>query len=138
MPIRNNPLTFNICLYSRSTGELLTNPTLQPQDFQVSTDGGAFANLSSAPTVSPASSGVVRLQLSSSEVGNDSFTVRMEDVSGGEWISVYYHETVTPECDCSGSGGSGAYPAVLSGKIEKQEISAQIVTANLNGEITRV
>ncbi len=137
MPVRNNPFTFNICLYSQSTGELLTNPTLQSQDFQVSTDGGAFANLSSTPTVSPAASGVVRLQLSPSEVGSDSFTVRMKDNRGSEWTTVYYHESVDA-VPGGGGGGTGAYPAVLSGKIDKQEISAQIVTANLNGEITRI
>jgi len=66
-------------------------------DVQISTDGGAFTNLGTLPTVTPAAGGTVEVNLTSGEVGNDHFTVKFSDQAGAEWKETYYHETVADQ-----------------------------------------
>lgn len=93
-PIAGSAYTFTLSLLSQTDGTIVANPTLATGDVQISTDGGAFANLSTLPTVTPASGGTVEVNLTSGEVGNDHFTVAFTDQAGAEWKTTYYHETV--------------------------------------------
>jgi len=63
----------------------ITNPTIATGDFKVSVDGGALANLSTLPVVTPASSSVVKINLSSIEMGGDKIVVVGKDLAGEEW-----------------------------------------------------
>lgn len=68
-----NPTTFKV------------NPTIAAGDFQVSTDNGAFVNLTTLPVVQPAGSILVKVNLSAAEMNGDKITVRAKDVAGNEW-----------------------------------------------------
>jgi len=93
-PIAGSAFTFTLSLLSQTDGTIVANPTLATGDVKISTDGGAFANLATLPTVTPASGGTVEVNLTSGEVGNDHFTVAFTDQAGSEWKTTYYHETV--------------------------------------------
>lgn len=90
--IRGEDFDFTVSLLSQSTGQILASPTIAAADFEISTDSGAYTSLTNTPTVPQ--DGIVLFSLTSSEVGQDYFTVKMIDASGGEWKDMYYHETV--------------------------------------------
>lgn len=68
-----------------NTKLLKANPTIASGDFQVSKDGGAFANLATLPSVGPAGSRAVMIDLSASEMTADNVVVQCVDASGAEW-----------------------------------------------------
>lgn len=63
-------------------------PTIEPGDFQVSTDGLALANLTTLPVVAPAGSVSVKVNLSVAEMNGDKVVVVGKDVAGAEWEDV--------------------------------------------------
>lgn len=67
------------------TKKLKANPTIDAGDFKVSIDGGAFANLATLPTVTPASGTAVKISLSSGEMTGDNIIVTAIDAAGAEW-----------------------------------------------------
>ncbi len=86
-PKRNNADTIYVTLLDTS-GNFLTDPTIAAGDFQISKDGGAFANLSTTPTVSPSGSSNVQIQLSATERNADKAVIIASDVSGSQWQDV--------------------------------------------------
>jgi hypothetical protein len=71
-----------------STG-FQSTPTLAAGDAKVSIDGGALTNLATLPAVTPASSKMVKIDLSSSEMNGDNITVVLSDqTSPPEWADV--------------------------------------------------
>lgn len=88
-PIRGQQYIFYVGLASQSDGRTLqTNPTLASGDAKVSKDGGALANLGTLPAVTPASSKLVKVTLSTTEMDADNVTVILSDASGAEWCDV--------------------------------------------------
>jgi hypothetical protein len=79
---------FYISLVQFAGGDFQANPTLATGDFQVSKDGGAFANLASLPTVSPALGVSVRVALDATEMTADKIMVTAIDAAGDEWVNV--------------------------------------------------
>lgn len=72
-------------LLTKNSRDAQANPTLASGDVQVSKDGGAFSNLDSLPTVSPASGVQVKVTLSDVECSAKSIMVRFKDAAGDEW-----------------------------------------------------
>lgn len=68
-----------------SRPDFQTNPTLAAGDVLVSTDGGAFANIATLPTVTPAGGTGVKFTLSIAEMTGDNVLVAGHDVAGAEW-----------------------------------------------------
>lgn len=68
-----------------TTNTFQSNPTIASGDFKVSTDGAALANLGTLPAVTPASSKMVKITLSTSEMNGDNVTVVCSDAAGAEW-----------------------------------------------------
>lgn len=64
-------------------------PTIAAGDFQVSKDGGSFANLATLPTVTPAGGIAVKVSLSSTEMTADRVNVQGIDAAGAEWQDVF-------------------------------------------------
>ena len=64
------------------------NPTIDEGDFQISKDGGAFANLATKPVVTPLGSRTVKLSLSATEMDANNINVQAIDVAGDEWQEV--------------------------------------------------
>ncbi len=109
-PTQGKPHTFTVSLFARNTGELLTSPTIARSDFRISTDGSALSQLDSTPTVTPAGSGIVKIDLTADEVGSDYFTLLIRDALGNEWKDIVYHETV----GSGSSGGLSSAPLTIS------------------------
>ena len=67
-------------------GSFKANPTIAAGDFQISKDGGAFANLATLPAVTPASGRAVKITLSSTEMDADNvFVQAVDQTSPKEW-----------------------------------------------------
>lgn len=86
-PKRGEDFIFPIALEDMSTpGSFKSTPTIAAGDFKVSKDGGAFANLTTLPTVTPASSTSVRITLSATEMTADTVMVQcIDQTSPKEW-----------------------------------------------------
>ena len=89
-PKKNQAFTFYITLTDATSalGALKANPTIAAGDFTVSTDGGAFANLGTLPTVTPAAGRGVKISMSASEMNGDQVLIIWEDqTSPPEWVA---------------------------------------------------
>ncbi len=70
-------------------GNFKSNPTLAAGDVKISKDGGALANLNTLPSVAPASSVLVTLLLSSTEMNADMVSVVFVDQTAPkEWADL--------------------------------------------------
>lgn len=97
---KNTEYIFYISLVSQSTGQFQSNPTLAAGDFKVSKDGGALANLTTLPAVTPAASKAVKVTLSSTEMNADNVVVIGSDAAGAEWDDVFINiQTATQQID---------------------------------------
>jgi hypothetical protein len=90
-----------IGLVSQANTKLLqSNPTIAAGDFKVSIDGGALANLATLPVVTPASSKMVKVTLSTSEMNGDNVTLVCSDAAGAEWCDLLLNiQTSTRQVD---------------------------------------
>ena len=85
-PKKNTEYIFYTALVDAANRpDFKSSPTIASGDFKVSTDGGALANLSTIPAVTPSSSVMVKFTLSTSEMNGDNVTVVCVDAAGAEW-----------------------------------------------------
>lgn len=85
-PKRATQFIFYTGLVSQADTKLFqSNPTLASGDFKVSIDGGALANPATLPSVDPASSKLVKITLSTSEMDGDNIQLICSDAAGAEW-----------------------------------------------------
>jgi hypothetical protein len=86
-PKKNEDFEVHIALEDYANpGNFRSNPTIAAGDFQISKDGGSFANLATLPVVEPASSHMVLIALSSTEMNADSVVVRgIDQTAPKEW-----------------------------------------------------
>src|SRR5881397_217160 len=88
-PKKNTQFIVYCSLVSQADTKLFqSNPTLAAGDVKVSTDGGAFANLGTLPTVTPASGRGVKVTLSAGEMNGDNVLVVFSDAAGAEWCDL--------------------------------------------------
>jgi hypothetical protein len=88
-PKKNVEFVFDISLVDAANRpQFKANPTLAIGDVKISTDEGAFANITTLPTVSPAAGRNVKVSLSASEMNGDRIVVQFVDAAGGEWDEV--------------------------------------------------
>lgn len=89
IPKRATAFALNIGLVETAARPFFkASPTLATGDFKISTDGSAFANLATLPTVSPAAGRSVLIQLSAAEMTGDIIVVQGVDAAGAEWDEV--------------------------------------------------
>jgi len=86
-PKKNEDFLIRIALEDYTLpGNFKSNPTIAAGDFKVATDSGALANLTTLPSVSPASSVLVLISISSSEMNGDVISiVGIDQTSPKEW-----------------------------------------------------
>ena len=88
-PKKGVEFIFYVSLVSQADANIFkSNPTIAAGDFKVSTDGGALGNLSTLPAVTPASSKMVKITLSTTEMNGDNVTVVCSDAAGTEWCDL--------------------------------------------------
>lgn len=86
-PKKNEDFKIRVGLEDISTpGSFKSSPTIASGDFKVDIDGGGLTNLSTLPSVSPASSRLVLIELSNSEMNGDVITIQCVDQTNPkEW-----------------------------------------------------
>jgi len=88
-PVRGVAYTFTIAVIdSADSTSFKASPTIAAGDFQVSTDGATFANLSTLPVVTPSGSIAILITLSASEMTGDKIVVQGIDAAGAEWDDI--------------------------------------------------
>lgn len=81
---------FYIALRSQADSTVFqVNPTIAAGDFKVSIDGGATANPSTLPAVTPAGGKAVKVTLSASEMTGDNIAFYGSDAAGAEWMDFF-------------------------------------------------
>lgn len=95
-PKKNTAFIMYAGLVDQSNTKVLkANPTIAAGDFKVSIDGGAFANLTTLPTVTPASGAAVKISLSAAEMNGDNIVVTCIDAAGAEWCDQFINLQTT-------------------------------------------
>ena len=86
-PVKNEDFILYITLSDASDPKSFkSNPTIAAGDFQISKDGGAFANLATLPAVTPASGVGVKITLSATEMNADNvLIVGIDQTATKEW-----------------------------------------------------
>src|SRR6187431_2188169 len=85
-PKKNQAFELYVMLVSQADIKLFqVNPTLAAGDAKVSIDGGAFANLTTLPAVTPSGGRAVKISLSQSEMNGDNIVIQLVDAAGAEW-----------------------------------------------------
>jgi hypothetical protein len=86
-PVRSEDLVLRVALSDMmSAGSFKSNPTIAAGDWKVDLDGGGLTDLTTLPSVSPASSVLVRVELSAAEMDADVVTiVGIDQTSPKEW-----------------------------------------------------
>lgn len=86
-PKKNEDFKIRISLEDyENPGNFKSNPTIAAGDFKVAVDATALANLTTLPTVSPASTVCVLIELSATEMNGDVITVVcIDQTSPKEW-----------------------------------------------------
>jgi hypothetical protein len=88
-PKKNTAFRFFVTLVSQANTKVFqTNPTFASGDVKVSTDGAAFANLTTLPVVTPSGGKGVQVDLSASEMNGDNILIVFSDAAGAEWADV--------------------------------------------------
>jgi hypothetical protein len=84
---KNEGLTFYVTLADPNDAEArVTNPTIVAGDVTYSTDGGAFANLGTTPTVAPAGGIGVLVTVAQAEMNGDNILIHFQDLTGAaQW-----------------------------------------------------
>lgn len=95
-PKRGVAYRMTLSLFARSDNQIKTTPTLAAGDVKVSKDNGATANITTLPAETPASSGILQVDLSGTEMTADLVTVIFRDASGAEWNDVAVNIAPSP------------------------------------------
>ena len=85
-PVKGQDFVFRLALIDAQIGGFKANPTIAAGDFKVSKDGGALANLATLPSVEPAGSIWVKIELSSTEMTADTVAIQaIDQTATKEW-----------------------------------------------------
>lgn len=86
-PVKNEDFVFRIAVEDYANpGNFKSSATIAAGDFQVSKDGGAFANLTNLPAVEPAATRWIEIIMTSTEMNADSVIVQWVDQTAPkEW-----------------------------------------------------
>ncbi len=126
-PKRATAHKFYVALVDQSNTKLLkANPTLAAGDVQVSKDGGAFANITTLPSASPASGRALMVDLSATEMTADNVVVQFVDAAGAEWCDLFVNlQTTARQID------DLAYPTTTGRSLLVDAAGAVPITTNL-------
>lgn len=117
---------FYVSLIQQADTKLFqANPTLAAGDVTISKDGGAFANLTTLPTVTPASGKSVKVTLSAAEMTADQVLVVFSDAAGAQWCDLSINiQTAARQID------DLCYPTTSGRSIDVDATGGVEITAN--------
>lgn len=86
-PVKNEDFIIRVAVEDYANpGNFKSDPTIASGDWKVDKDGGGLTNLSTLPSVDPASSVLVKITLSSTEMNADVVTVvGVDQTNPKEW-----------------------------------------------------
>ncbi len=86
-PVKGEDFVIRVALADMAAaGSFKSSPTIAAGDFKVDKDGGGLTNLATLPTVDPASTVLVKISLSATEMTADVVTlVFIDQTSPKEW-----------------------------------------------------
>ncbi len=89
-PVKNEEFKIRVSLEDYANpGNFKSSPTIAAGDFKVDKDAGGLNNLATLPTVSPAASVCVLIELSATEMNADVVTiVCIDQTSPKEWADL--------------------------------------------------
>lgn len=94
----NTAYTLSVSLTSQADTKLLqANPTLAANDVKISVDDGAFTNITTLPTVTPAGGKKVKVSLSAAEMNGSRIDVLFSDSAGAEWCDQMLSIETSPD-----------------------------------------
>ncbi len=90
-PLRAVAYIFYMTLVSQANSFIYqVNPTLAAGDVKISKDGGAFANITTLPVVTPALGTAVKVYLNATEMTADDILIIFSDAAGSEWADASF------------------------------------------------
>jgi hypothetical protein len=86
-PVKNEDFIIYVALNDAAlSASFKSNPTIAAGDFKVSQNGGALTDLTTLPVVEPASSVLVKITLSATEMNTDNVAiVGIDQTATKEW-----------------------------------------------------
>ena len=97
-PVKGEDFLVRIALRDAdSPARMQSNPTIAAGDFKVDIDGGGLSNLATLPSVSPASSKLVLITLSASEMNGNVISVVCSDQTDPPEWSDYVFSILTTQ-----------------------------------------
>lgn len=88
-PKRATAYRFWVSLISQANTKIFqSSATLAAGDVKVSKDGGALANLTTLPVVTPSASKLIQVDLSATEMTADNVSILFSDAAGAEWCDL--------------------------------------------------
>ena len=110
-----------IPLITRSSANFKANPTLTAGDVKISKDGGAYANLTTLPAVTPAGSRSVKVSLSAIEMEAAQITILFVDqTSPKEWEDQEIRIETTDHVDAQHLGFEKAAKLLINKAIQNK------------------
>ena len=96
-PVKNEDFVYYDTVPSMANaGSFQLNPTIAAGDFQISKNGGAFANLGTLPAVTPAAGAAIKFTLSSTEMNADNIIiVGIDQTTPKEWADYSFSIVTT-------------------------------------------
>jgi alcohol dehydrogenase YqhD (iron-dependent ADH family) len=90
-PVKNEDFVLYVALSDvLDSTSLKANPTIAAGDWKISKDGGAEANLTTLPVVTPASGVGVKITLSATEMNADNVSIiGIDQTATKEWCDFY-------------------------------------------------
>jgi hypothetical protein len=120
-PRKNRAYEFYISLVDQGDArKFRVSPTIAVGDFRIQKDGGAFANLTTLPTIDPNDSVSLRVQLSAAEMNADNVYVTARDVAGAEWCD--FGINIQTVAETSG-GGALMFVYTLTNQLDSTPIA---------------
>jgi hypothetical protein len=90
VPLKRNTAGQTVYVTLFDGADIVTTPTIAAGDIQVSLDGGAFNNMVTLPSETPAGGGQVQIPLDQAETNATHVGIRGIDQAGAEWDDFYY------------------------------------------------
>ena len=96
-PVKNEDGIYYVAVSDPANpGSFKANPTIAAGDWQISKDGGAFANLATIPAVTPAAGVAIKIVLSSTEMNADNIVIQgIDQTVPKEWDDYFLNIPTT-------------------------------------------
>lgn len=133
VPLKRNTAGQIVYVALFDGSDIVTTPTIAAGDIQVSLDGGAFNNMVTLPSETPAASGQVQIPLDQTETDATHVGIRGIDQAGAEWDDFYYSIFTSASTLADLATAIAAVCSCVTGWFAK---TVSIISTLVTGEVT--